>query len=220
MHKIMGTIANLLDKYLRALYDVSDPIYKSLVSDVEGIPEPIISNPIDYKIGAIASVFEWQRQLALSLLKQLFLTEAEGKFLDLMIHEHIGLMRFENEDDAVYSARVQDYIISQKVSRAAIIYYTRPYSDPGEPEILDGADDAAFADITHSDVYTEFRNEQVGAFYHWWVFPAITASIGATAYFFVLRLENTNSADIAKVIDLLDRWVAGGIAYELQIVAV
>lgn len=216
----MGTVAEILNKYLNAIYDTDDSIYKSLVANIDGVPEVIIENPIDFNIGVIADVLEWTRQLSICLIQQLFLNEAEGKFLDLMVHNHIGIVRFENESDIDYSERVKNYIIAHKVSRASVIYFARPYSSPGEPELLDGIDDAAFADLSYSDVYTSFQNEAANQYEDWWVFPAITSSIGDTAYFFVLRLENTDSADIAKVIDFLDRWKAGGIAYELQIITV
>lgn len=194
--------------------------YNNLTNLVELVFYPQLSQPQNLNLGAIGSTLEWIRKLSISLLAQLSLTTAEDKFLDFMIHDHIGIVRFENETDSEYRERVRNYIIAYKVSRAAIIYHTRPYSNPGEPQLLDGVDDAAFADVSFSDVYTKFRNTQAGPFYDWWVFPAITTSVGGSAYFFVLRLENTDSADIAKVIDLVNRWIASGIAYELQIVAV
>lgn len=216
----MATVAEWFDKYLRALHDVSDPMYQSLVSDVTGVPAGTIDSPMDYNKGAVASVFEWERQLALCLMQQLVLTTATGKFLDLMLHDHVGIVRFEGDTDTEYQDHARNYIIAHKVSRASIIFYTRPYSSPGEPEILDGADDAAFADVSYSDVYTGFEATSTGPFDGWWVFPALSSGIGGTAYFFVLRLENTASGDIAKVVDLVNRWIASGIRYELQIVAV
>lgn len=216
----MATVAEWFDKYLRALHDTDDPIYKSLISDVDGVPAGIITTPMDFNAGAVASVFEWIRQLSLCLSDQLVLSTASGKYLDLMVHEHIGIVRFESESDTDYIDRVRDYIIANKVSRAAIIHHTRPYSSPGDPEILDGTDDAAFADVSYADVTTGFQASSTGPFDTWWVFPALSSSIGGTAYFFVLKLQNTASGDIAKVVDIVNRWIAAGIRYELQIVAV
>ena len=212
----MATAAQLLDKYLVAIFDTDHEIYKSLISDVNGIPKPTIENPMDYNNGAIAGSLEWVRQLSLDLAQQIFLNKAEGKFLDYMVHDHIGLVRFENESDPDYQARVKDYIIAHKVSRAAIIFYARPYSTT-EPEILDGSDDTAFADVTFSDVYNSFQSEQTaGPFVNWWVLPALTTT-GSSAYFFIIRLMDTATEDIAKVLDMLEKWHAAGIEYELQI---
>lgn len=216
----MSTTANLLDKYLRALHNTSDPVYKSLVSDIDGVPEITINDPMDFNNGAIAGCLEWIRQLSIGLLKQICLSTAEGKYLDYMVHNHINLVKFQNETDTAYRERVRNYIIAPKISRASIIYYSRPFSSPGEPQILDGVDDAAFADVSFSDVYTSFQNQGLGLENNYWVFPALTTSISGSAYFFVLRLENTVSSDIVKVVDLIDRWIAAGIAYEIQIVAV
>ncbi len=216
----MSTVAKLLNKYLASIYDTDHEVYKSLVADVDGVPAGAILKPTDFNNGAIAGMLEWERQLALSLLAQFNLLTAEGDFLELMVHKHIGIVRFEGETDVDYAQRVQDYIIAQKVSPATIIFYTRPFSTPGEPELLDASEDVAFADLSFSDVYTLFQNEAAGPEFDYWVFPALTTSLGSGAYFFILRLENTPSSDIAKVIDLVNRWIAAGIEYEIQIVAV
>lgn len=214
------TIAETFNKYLRALYDTEDALYKILIADPNGVPAPVVTQPQDVHIGAIASTFEWVRQLAKSLVLQLFLNQATGKFLDFLVHNHIGIVRYEGESDDSYRHRVQVYIIAPKVSRAAILYYTRPFSSPNPPAILDGLDDAPYADLTFADVYESFQNEAPGPEYLYWVFPAITLPVSASAYFFILQLENTPLSEVPAVLNLVDRWVAGGISYEIQIVRV
>lgn len=215
-----NTTAVWLNKYLRALYETDDPIYKSLVADVDGIPAGTINNPQDYNAGAVANMLEFVRQLSLCLIDQLFLDRASGKYLTLTTHEIIGIVKFEGESNSVFVSRIQDYILGYKVSRAAIIFYTRPFSSPGEPQILDGLDDAAFADVSYSDNNTMFQLGVNPPFTNWWVLPGVTISEQGASYFFVLRLENTASADIVKVVDLVNRWKGDGIGYEIQIVTV
>lgn len=214
------TVADLLNKYLKALFDVNDSIYKSFISDKDGVQESTIADPIDFNLGAIANVLEWNRQLTKSLLKQIRLDLAEGRFLNLIAHDHIGIVRYDGETDLEYKTRIQNFIIAHKVSPASIIFYTRPFSSPGEPVIIEGQQDSAFADVSFSDNYTSFQNQTPGDEFLHWIFPAIATSSGASAYFFILILQNTASEDIPKVIDLVNRWIASGIDYEIHIESV
>lgn len=216
----MATVAKSLNKYLKAIYDTDDPIYRSLISNVDGVPAGTINTPQDFNAGAVANILEYTRQLSLCLIDQLFLNRATGKFLTLMTHEIIGIVRFEGESNVDFVERVQNYIIATKVSRASIIFYTRPFSSPGEPQLLDGVDDAAFADVSYSDNIEMFQQGDVPPFNNWWVLPGLTISEEGASYFFILRLENTASADIVKVVDLVNRWKGDGIGYEIQIITV
>lgn len=214
----MSTVASWLDDNLKALFDVDDAIYKSLISDVDGIPEVSIIDPVDFNNGALAGMIEWIRQLSITLKDQLFLDTVTGAFLDLMVHFYIGIVRYESESDSDYVDRVRNFIIAPKCSPASIIYYCRPFSSQ-EPEILE-MDDTAFSDVSYSDNYTSFQLDMTGDIENnHWVLAGIADS-SSSAYSFILRLYNTASADIVKVVDLVNRWIAGGIDYEIQIVEV
>lgn len=212
----MGNIAKVVNKYLRALYDIEHEIYKSVISDENGIASPTVNNPMDYNIGAIAGVLEWNRNLTLSLINQLFLNQATGKFLNLQAHDQIGIVRYYGESDVDYAKRVADFIIAPKISPASIIYYLRPYSED-EPIILEGRQDSMFADVSFSDNITEFQIETPGQYFEHWVSPAIAGSAATLSYYFIVILKNTLSGDVQKVMDIIDRWVASGINYEVQI---
>jgi hypothetical protein len=215
----MSNISETLNKYLRAIFDVEDSIYKSIISDSSGVPAGTINNPMDYNIGAIAGMLEWMRNLSIDLVDQLFLNLAEGKWLDFIAHRHIGIVRYSGESDVDYISRIQKFIMADKVSPASIIYYTTPFSSPGAPQILEGEVDAAFAYASFSDNYDLFQNQSPGPQNNWWIMPAIPVGASSVAFFFVLRLENTSSADIEKVIDIVDRWKAEGIGYRIQIIS-
>ncbi len=53
-----------------------------------------------------------------------------------------------------------------------------------------------------------------------YIFPAIATNGFEAAYFFILQLENTDPDKINEVVDIINRWIAGGIKYEIQILSV
>ncbi len=216
----MSNITKLLNKYLKPKFDVTHAIYTALISNSANTPPGSPSKPSDLNIGAIANILEWTRLLSKGLLNQLDLTLASTKYLNYTIQDLIGIVRFESEIDADYLQRTVNYIIAPKVSEASIIYYTIPFSSPGLPQILDGTE-TAFSDVSFSDNYSEFQNKTPGSpEYDYWIFPALSNENSGGAYFFILRLENTATADIIKTVDLVNRWIAAGIRYEIQIVSV
>jgi hypothetical protein len=216
----MGNITKILNKYLIAKFDVKHPIYKALVANEDNIIPPDPQNPSELDIGAIANDIEWLRLLSKGLLNQLDWNKASTKYLNLTFHKHLGIVRYEGENDTGYVARVVNFIIAPKVSETAIRKYTIPYSSPGLPEIITGGE-TAFADVTFSDNYTEFQNQTPGSpeFNHY-IFPAIATNGFEAAYFLILQLQNTDPDKINEVVDIVNRWIAGGIRYEIQIVSV
>lgn len=212
----MSTIAQTLNEYLR-FFDWDDPVFKSLVSNPAGVPEPTITNPMHFNIGYMANLLEWNRKLVLKLLTQLDLTQAESQYLDLIAHKHLGITRYSGETNAEFVARIQVFVIAHKVSPASIIYHTKQFSSPGDPVLLEGPLDSAFADVTFTDNYQTFQNQAPGDDYLWWVQPAITVGADGGLFFFILILQNTPDADIPKVIDLVDRLIAAGVNYQIQI---
>ena len=216
----MSTNADKLNKYLKALIDVTDDLYKSIVSDPDGTPESTIVNPVDLNYGCVADLLEWNRMLTKSLVRQLYFDQAEGKFLDLISHTHFGLIRASGETDSQYKSRVKDIILGHKISPASIIYLTRGYSSPGEPQLIEGEQDSAFADCSFTECYTSFQvassssnSYQVG----WWVFPAIALASTTSLYFFILILDNTPSSQALTVLDIVNRSIAAGIDFEIWI---
>lgn len=211
------TAADLLNKFLRAKFDINDPIYKALIADVSQNPEVTITLPEHFNNGAIAGALEWVRQLSLFLQDQLQLDKASGRYFNLIIENFIGIVKYEGESQTDFVNRIISFILDPKVSEAAIIAATTPYSSPGPPQFLEGSE-SAFADVSFADNYDSFQNTTVGNEFNYWIMAAIAASGSSFSYFFILRLENTASADIVKVVDIMSRWVASGIDYEIQIV--
>ncbi len=213
------TIVDQLNRYLQAIFNTNDVIYKSAVADKDGVPAGVINKPTDFNSGQIANVLEYLRGLSKDLLKQIFLDQAEGKYLDLIAQDNIGLTRYAGESDVDFVARIQKFLIADKISKAAIIFCMRPFSSPGEPVILEGEQDAAYATFSFAGVYSTFQIAAPPVYLNHFVFPAISRS-QQSAFFFVIQLENTPAADIFKVIDLLNRIVAAGIVFEIQILTV
>ena len=143
----MGTVAKTLDRYLQ-IFRHDDPLYKYLVSDVDGVPAATPIKPTDFNIGVIADMLEWNRRLTLSLGRQLYLDQATGFMLDYYVQTATGIYRFEGESDSEYSIRIKNYILSRRCSPASIIHYTQLYSPGGMPKLLEGQMDSAFADVS------------------------------------------------------------------------
>lgn len=217
----MTTIATEVSKYLKELLDDNDPFFKIVLGDKEATPPNIINTPNDYDIGMVANFLEWNRQLTISLLKQLVITSAQGKFLDFILHTHCNIVRLQNELDADYVDRAVNYIIGQKISPASIIHFTKKFSRPGIPKIYEGALDSAFADVCFASYYDKFRVTDPNSPYFLWNFvPAITRSVSSSVYFFVLELQNLTVAEIPELLDTVNRWRASGIDYEIRVVYV
>lgn len=206
-------VTEQINEYLKALYDLDDPVYKSVYADRDGTPNPTINDPNDFNLGAVANVLEWNRQLGLCLVDQIFINKASTKYLREILEKNIGIIRYPGESDADYLARAQNFIIGRKVSKAAIIFSMRQYSST-EPVIQEGNFDVAYADVSYSDVYSSFQLVSPTTD---WVLPALSANENETSFFFVLKLTDTDPNDFVKVIDTLNRLVAAGVAYEVQV---
>lgn len=204
---------------LLTFFNHDDPIYKSVISDKDGVPEPVITKPTDYHIGAIADVLEWNRHLTLGFLKQIFLNTAEGKYLDDYCYDMFGMYRNEGETDAEYSERVRKYILSNRLSPASIIVAVKDYSGK-LPEIIEGQLDAAFADITYSDVYVpawQCENPLPHPYHGWWVFPAIPTGTDGGEFYFILIVYNMKPEDAITVVDIVNTWKASGVGYHIEV---
>ena len=123
-------IVDRINNNLSTLYDIEDPIYKSLICDKDGTIPATITKPTDIDIGAIASQIEYLRQLAICLVRQMFIDEATGEFLEFQLNEYFASLQLEDETEAEWVQRAIATVFQQKVSRATIIYSLRPYN-PG-----------------------------------------------------------------------------------------
>lgn len=211
------TTADLLNKFLKAKFDTSDPIYQELIAKTDGTPAGTILKPEDFDNGAIAGTLEWVRQLSLCLIDQMQLDLATGRYLKLMTEVYIGLTRYTGDSDSEFVDMIISYVLDPKVSEAAIISKLTPFSSPSIPELIEGSE-SAFADASFSDNYESFQNTTAGNEFDHWIMSAIAANGASFSYFFIIRLENTADSDIVKVVDIMSRWVASGINYEIQIV--
>lgn len=208
------TIAARIEKLLGMLYNkATDPVFRALIADSAGVENPTISDPRDFNCGAVAEMLEWNRRLAAGLEKQLDISQASGIWLDYAIHVHVGLPRFSGETDSQYVERISEYLIGPKCSPGAIVAFFRRYSPGGEPFIYEGESDSAFADASFAGEYTGFWLADGSAY----VFPAIACGSDSQAFYFQLFLYGTPAADIAAVIEAINRYKMAGVEAQVYI---
>ncbi len=213
----MNTLAPIINKHLKAIFDTEDPVYHALIADDTGTPEVSPVNPSDMKIGAIANPLEWNRRLTLSLVKQLRFDQAEGIFLRLMIDDFLGFMRAAGENDAQYKARVVDMVLGPKISPAAIIYNARPYSTT-EPYLETNDFNMAYDDDFYDDYYDTVQLTNPPAYIGQWVMPAVTRNVRGMIFFFVLFVSNTPDDQVPILMEKINSLIAAGIEFEVQVI--
>src|SRR5512135_2707063 len=123
-----GTTADELVKYLQAIFDPTDPVFKALIADNTATPNAAPVNPVDYGIGIIASITQWNRDLCTSLLQQLMLTNMNSYYLNWTLQNFLGFNKYDGETDAHLLNRALAFILAPKRSQAAIIYSLREFS--------------------------------------------------------------------------------------------
>ena len=208
-------IVDRINNNLSTLYDIEDPIYKSLICDKDGTIPATITKPTDIDIGAIASQIEYLRQLAICLVRQMFIDEATGEFLEFQLNEYFASLQLEDETEAEWVQRAIATVFQQKVSRATIIYSLRPYSTQ-EPEITNVIQESAFADFSFADVYTSGSYTMADGTLVSWT-PAIAENFASSFFTIKITLYNTSSDDIWTVQNILRKILAAGISYILVI---
>lgn len=210
------TIQDRVNNNLRVLFDINDdPIYKSLICDKDGTNPDTVTKPTDIDIGAITSQIEYLRRLSVSLLKQLYIDQASGEFLEYQLEEFFGSLRATDETDAAWVQRTMDLVFNQKVSNASIIFALRPYSSI-EPQLsLVVSDESAFADFSYADVYVKDETTLDGETV--FVLPALAENFDSSFYTFKVILYDTETSDLFAVTDLINKIIAAGISYILQI---
>jgi len=214
----MGNISEKFNSYLK-MFNHNDPIYKSVFCDKNGIENATIINPKDLNIGAIASMLEYNRRLTISLRKQIFLNQAVGDILDDFCYTIFGLQRIQGETDAQFSDRVTRYILSNKVSPAAIINVLKNYSSQ-MPEIIEGQLDAAFADVTFATRYKSMQQclDTNSVYYGWWIMPAIPIGTDGGEFYFTVIMYDLEPQNILTVIEIINDFKVAGVGYGIEIV--
>lgn len=214
----MNTIAKKLNELL-VMFDTRDAVYRSVVSNEDGVPNPTITKPTDFNIGAIADLLEWNRRLTISLQKQIFLNQASGNLLDEFCLTMFNIYRNEGETDAEFAERVRQYILSHRLSPASIIKAVERYSSL-LPEIIEGQIDSAFSDVIFSDIYFSAWQHVEPApdpYAGWWFLPAITCGADGGEFFFILVMYNLAPEDVLTVVDIVDEWKAAGVGYMIEV---
>jgi len=211
-------ITDRINSSLDTLYNINDdPIYKALVCDKDGTIPAVINVPTDIDIGCIASQIEYLRRLTIDLIKQIYIDQASGEFLEYQLEDFFGSLRLEDETDVEWVQRTIAIVFQHKVSRATIIYSLRPYSTQ-EPIISNVVEDSAYADFSFADIYVKSKSMNPYGTGYVFVFPAVTENYSSAFFTIKITLYNTPSSDIYTVQGILNNIFAAGISYVLQII--
>lgn len=208
-------IADRINNNLSALFNTEDDdIYKALIVDSDGTIPSTISKPTDIDIGVIGAEIEYLRLLGKTLLKQIYLDQAGTDFLEYTLNNYFDSLRLVNESDSEWLTRVTSFVLSQKISRASVIYLLRPYSAL-EPVVSTDIVDHAFADFSYCDIYSSGSTTLNGdtVFYR----AAIVEGADAAIFTYKVTLYNTLYNEIMSVIEMLNKIKAAGITVILEI---
>jgi len=209
------SITDRTNSNLRTLYNIEDPIYKSLICDEDGDNPTTITLPTDITLGAITSQIEYLRRLSIDLINQMYIDEATGEFLKYQLEEFFSSFQLEDETDSEWVQRTIATVFQPKVSRASIIYSLRPYSSL-EPEITNIIQESAFADFCFADVTSAGSYTMDDGTLVIWV-PAIAENYQSSFYTIKITLYDTSLDDIWTVQNILRKVLAAGISYTLVI---
>jgi hypothetical protein len=207
-------ITDRINNNLSALFDSENQIYKVLISDSDGTIPETINKPSDIDIGMIASQKEYLRRLALYLVRQMYLDQAETVILEYILNNFFDSLRLTDETDQQWINRVLATVFNHKVSRATIIFALRPFSSQ-EPEITNVIEDAAFADFSYADVYVRDTVEFEGGTVY--VLPAVAEDFESAFYTIRITLYDTPLSEVFTVRDILDKVIAAGITVQFFI---
>jgi len=200
---------------LRAIYEVdNDPIYKAVICDNTGVPASTITKPTDFNIGAIANNIEYLRRFSQDIVKQLYIDQASGEFLKYELETFFKSLRLQNETESEWIARTIALVFQPRISKASIIYALRPYSSL-EPEIVNGGGDSMFADVSFADRYTKYTTTFEGDIFV--VYPAYAQTDSSSYYSIVIVLYDTLSSDLYTVSDIINKYIAAGISFKIEI---
>lgn len=207
-------ITTRINNNVKAVWNVDDPIYKVAICNSDGTIPSTITKPTDIDIGAIASELEYLRLFSLSLIKQLTLTNASTDFLKYTLENFFGSYRLDGETDAEWLNRVIATVFQPKVSRAAIIYALRAYSNQ-EPEIEDGSGSSAFSNVCFAGRNKKYLTTFKGKTF--FVFPATANDFSSLYFFIIITIYQNNTANVMNAVNVINKMIAAGIKYALQI---
>jgi hypothetical protein len=211
-----GTTADELVKYLEAIYDPSDPVFQALIANNTVTPNAAPTNPVDYGIGVLASVTQWNRDLCATLLTQMTLTTQNSYYLNWTLQNFLGFLKYDGETDAHLLNRALAFILAPKRSNAAIIYVLREFSTL-EPVVTNGGlQDAAYADVSYCDNQTKFLVSS-GKYAGTYIYPDWSLDVSGGLFMIIITLKGTTVLQQQIVKDYLTEWVADGISYRLYI---
>lgn len=210
-----ANITTRINDSLKSLFNIDDIIYQALICDYTGSIPDTISKPSDIDIGAMASMIEYLRLLSLSLSKQIYMDQSSGEFLTFILDEYMQVPRLTGETDSVWASRAKSVLFQPKVSRAALISLLRPYSSD-EPVIINEASNAMYADCSFADRYSAYSTTVDGSKFS--VYPAIAETFNNILFSIIIKLTKTKPEDYSSVTDLLEKSIASGIYYTIQII--
>lgn len=210
-------ITDRINNELDALFNTEDDsIYRAVVCDKDGTIPESITDITDIDAGAITNMIEYLRRLSIDLLKQLYIDQASGEFLRYQLETFFSSLQLEDESDVQWVQRTIATVFQQKVSRASIIFSLRPYSSR-EPEITNIVSESAYADFSFADVYIADKAANPYGTGYVFVLPAVAENYSSSFFTIKITLYNTLSSDIYTIQDILDKVLAAGIDYKLQI---
>lgn len=219
-----------INNNLSAVFNVDDPIYRSLICDKDYTPiDPDLSEygtaeygtgvystlkPTKNDIGALASQIEYLREMGIFLLEQIFIDTAAREFLKYQLETFFSSYQLENETFVEWIQKTYTTVFSSKVSNAAIKYALWPYSSR-VPDIYNVVTESAYADFSFADCYLKTDVVFEGETVH--VLPAIAETEASSSFTIRIVLYDTSSDDIFTVANIIENIIAAGIFYILEI---
>ena len=197
------SITSRIDNNLSAIFDTeNDDIYKALICDADGTIPETISKPTDIDIGMMASQIEYLRLLSIDLLKQMYIDQASGEFLEYTLVEFFNKYQESGETETQWVQRTIAEVLRPKVSTAMIIQNTDQYSSQ-TPVIRKAQTISAYAGFSYCgiDIYNEEQS----------LLPDRTMSYDNQYYTFVLILYDVETENITTIKELIRNIIGAGI---------
>ena len=206
-----------INNNLDAIFNVeNDDIYKSVISDTDGVTPGTITIPTDINIGAIASQIEYLRILSASLIKQMYINQATGDFLRYELEEFFNCLQFLGESEVQWVARALSLTFQPRVSKGSIIAALTPYSSPA-PTIENLRTDSGFADVSFADIYDTYVTTFAGDDFY--VYSARSSEFGSS--FFAINITMYNfTGSLQAIVNIINAYIAAGITFTIDFVTI
>jgi photosystem II stability/assembly factor-like uncharacterized protein len=174
-----------------------------------------ITKPTNIEVGAFAGMLEYFRTFSKSMIDQLYIDKAVPEFLKYQLENFFESYKYIEETNSAWIDRTFSIVFEHKISNASIIYNLRPYSSQ-EPVISNANSSACFCDFSYCNIYIEEVIDDGGETV--FIFPAILSSFSGILFTFKVTLYDTSPDDIEKVKFILDRFIAAGISYVIEVI--